>query len=459
MEPHVSTQASAATPLPPSPRSWPVVGHIPAIRRAGGMIQFLEHSWRAHGDVFSVDVGFRAVAVAHPDGIKRVLAGNAKNYIKGKSYDGVRRIIGNGVLALEGDAWKARRTLLQPAFHRSALSGLTDAMVETGKIHFDALLATHGRAPFQLDAHRDMVQLTLDVVVAALFGRDLGGAANVSYEALGAAMELVSQRGNGIPLPKWLPTPANRHFLRTMEEVEGAIFRVIAAGRARPANGTLLSMLLESRDAETGQPLSDRDVRDEVFTMFVAGHETTALTLTWLFTLLEGRQDVLDAMTAEVDRVLGGRDPGFEDYPKLTYLRQVVDEGLRLRGPVAMNARTAVADDEVLGVKVRAGEIVMPFFYAAHRHPEFWDAPEAFDPGRFSAERSANRNPWSYVPFAAGQRQCIGNVFSLVETVVLLAQLLRRFTLTIDPGAKLVQPVAIATVRPDRPVMITLQAR
>jgi cytochrome P450 len=137
----------------------------------------------------------------------------------------------------------------------------------------------------------------------------------------------------------------------------------------------------------------------------------------------------------------------------------VVDEGLRLRGPVAMNARTAMADDELLGHRVRAGDIVMPFFYGAHRHPQFWDEPERFDPSRFSPERSANRNSWSYVPFAAGQRQCIGNVFSLVETTVLLAQLLRRFHVAIDPSAKDVQPVAIVTVRPDRPVKVTLRAR
>ncbi len=447
----------ARLPSPPQPPGWPVVGHLPQIRRLG-MLQFLEQSWRALGDVFAVNVGFHSVVVAHPDGIKRILAGNAKNYLKGSSYDGVRRIIGNGVLALEGEAWKSRRTLLQPAFHRSALEGLTQAMVDTGRAHFDALLAQHPTDAFRLNAHRDMVALTLDVVVAALFGRDLSGAANVSYEALGAAMELVSERSNSVSLPRWVPTPANRHFARTMAEVEGAVYRVIEAGRQRPPNGTLLSMLLHSRDAE-GQLLSDRDVRDEVFTMFVAGHETTALTLTWLFTLLDGRPEVLEAMRAEVDTVLGDRDPTFHDWPKLTYLRQVVDETLRLRGPVAMNARSAVADDEVLGMHVRAGDIVMPFFYAAHRHPDFWVDPETFDPGRFSPERSTERNSWSYVPFSAGQRQCIGNVFSLVETVVLLAQLLRRFDVRVDPGMKDVQPVTIVTVRPDRPVMITLTPR
>ncbi len=450
---------TALRPLPPGPRGWPLVGHIPALRKHG-MLGFMDRSWAEYGDVFAMDVGFHAVVIAHPDGIKRVLAGNAKNYIKGKTYDGVRRVIGNGLLALEGEAWKTRRALVQPAFHRAALGKLTEAMVESGRQHFDALKEKHGTAAFTLDAHRDMVTLTLDVVVAALFGRDLGGAAEVSYEALGTAMELVGERSNGLVLPKWVPTPGNRRFHRTMEEVEGAVYRVIEAGRRKTTDdGTLLSMLLNSKDAETGQLLSDRDVRDEVFTMFVAGHETTALTLTWLFTLLDGRPEVIAKMRAEVDTVLGDRDPGFEDYPKLPYLRQVIDETLRLRGPVAMNARTAVADDEILGLRIKAGDIVMPYFYGAHRHPDFWDKPNEFDPDRFSAERSAGRNPWSYVPFSAGQRQCIGNTFSLVETVVLLAQLLRRFDVEVQPGAGEVKPLAIVTVRPDRPVMVTLRPR
>ena len=455
----VLSPASAPSTLPPGPPGWPLLGHLPHLR-SEGLLPFLERSWRRYGDVFSVNLGFPVVVIAHPEGIKRVLAGNAKNYVKGKTYDGVRRVIGNGLLALEGEAWKSRRALVQPAFHRQALGKLTEAMVETGARHFDALRARHGAEPFELDAHRDMVELTLDVVVAALFGKELTEAAHVSYEALGAALDLVSKQSNGLVLPRWVPTPGNRRFHRTMQEVEGAVYRVIAAGRKGGAGeGTLLSMLLDSKDASTGEFLSDRDARDEVFTMFVAGHETTALTLTWLFTLLDGRPDVLGKMKAEVDTALGDRDPRFEDVPKLTYLRQVVDETLRLRGPVAMNARTAVADDELMGKRIRKGDVVMPFFHGLHRHPSFWAAPEQFDPERFSPQQSQGRDAWSYLPFAGGQRQCIGNTFSLVETVVLLAQLLRRFELEIAPGQNRVKQVAVVTVRPDRPVMITLRPR
>ena len=411
----------------PSFPAWPLVGHIPLVRREG-MLGFLERSWRELGDVFAVRVGFRGIVVSHPDAIKQVLAGNAKNYVKGKTYDGVRRVIGNGVLALEGDAWRSRRNLIQPAFHRSALGKLTEAMVECGRLHFDGLLALHADGqPFVLDAHREMVKLTLDVVTVALFGRELLGETDISYEALTSALELVSARGNGVVLPGWIPTPGNRKFKRTLQEVEGAIYRVIAAGRRRESpDGTLLSMLIHSTDADTGQRLTDRDIRDEIFTMFIAGHETTALTLTWFFTLMDGQEAVLRAMQEEVDRVLGGRDPTFEDVPRLTYVRQVVDETLRLRGPVAMTARNAVGEDTLAGVRVQPGDVVLPFFFAAHRHPGFWEAPERFDPTRFTPERSQGRNPWSYVPFAAGQRQCIGAAFSLVETTVLLAQLVRQ---------------------------------
>lgn len=441
----------------PQPRGWPLVGNLPEVRKKG-IVRFLEESWREHGDVFRVSMGMDTLVVAHPDGLERVLASHRQNYIKGSTYDGVRRVIGDGVLALEGDAWKKRRRLMQPSFHRAALADMAGVMVETGQAFFDDLKE---RVPRQgiLEVHREMVKLTLDVVVAALFGRDLGDEAQVSYEALGDALVLVSEKANGIPLPEWVPTPSNRRMKRTMGELEGAVYRVIAAGRRRGHDdGTLLSMLLGARDADTGEPLTDKEVRDEVFTLFVAGHETTALTLTWMFTLLEGREDVVEKLRAEVDEVLGDRDPTFEDVPRLTYVRQVVDETLRLRGPVAMNARTAVEDDNLLGVRVRAGDIVMPFFWGAHRHPEFWEDPERFDPERFTEERSRGRDPWCYLPFSAGQRICIGNTFSLVESVLLLAMMVRRFEWAMVPGQR-IEPNVVATVRPSAPVWLRVAWR
>lgn len=441
--------------LPTGPRRWPILGHLPDLR--GGVLPFFNKAWKEHGDVFTINVDGPTTVVVHPDAIQRILLTNAANYVKGPVYNGVRRVIGNGVLALEGSAWKARRTLLQPVFHRSSLTNLAEVMAGCGARYFDGI-AARGGGVIEVDMHREMVSLTLDVVMVALFGQDQP--ADVSYEAMGAALELVSERANGVLLPAWVPTPSNRKFNRTMREVEGAIFKVIAASRAAgPGQGTLLSMLLDSRDEETNEPLTDREVRDEVFTMFVAGHETTALTLTWMFTLLAGRPEVLAAMRDEVDDVLGDRDPLFDDIPRLTYLRQVIDETLRLCGPVGMVARDVVADDEVQGFHIPAGTKVFPYFYATHRHPDFWEEPERFDPGRFSAERSRGRNTWSYLPFSHGKRRCIGDQFSLLETVLLTAQLLRRFEVEVDPAAASVAGNLIITLRPVGPVRVRLQRR
>lgn len=193
-------------------------------------------------------------------------------------------------------------------------------------------------------------------------------------------------------------------------------------------------------------------------TLFLAGHETTALTLTWLFVLLSEAADVLAKMSDEVQQVLGGRDPSFADVPKLVYIRQVIDETLRLRPPAAMVARNAVANDQLAGYSVSAGEVVIPFIWAAHRHSAHWQEPERFDPERFSAANSKGRHLASYLPFSIGPRICIGNAFSLIETTLLVAQMLLRFELTIRP-CRDVRPVAVGTVRPSRPVFVQFRAR
>jgi len=332
-------------------------------------------------------------------------------------------------------------------------------MTRSGARFFDALVDRAGGRPIEVDAHRETVKLTLDVVLAALLGNDLLRGSDISYEVLGAALEVMSERGNGVVLPPWIPTPKNMKFRRTLRELDALMHALI--GHARQAgndDGSLLSMLLLARDGDTGKPLTDREVRDEVLTLFLAGHETTALTLTWLLTFLDGRPNVLARMRAEVDDVLRGRDPTFEDIAKLPYLRQVVEETLRLRPAAPLIPRNVVQDDVVDGYRLRRGEVVFLFFWGTHRHPAFWPEPEKFDPDRFSPERSKERHSYSFIPFSAGPRTCIGNMFSLVESSVLLAQLLNRFDLEVLPCGQ-VRPLAMATMRPSRPVRIVLRPR
>jgi cytochrome P450 len=455
--PRLEPATRAATA--PGPRLVPLLGDVSGFHAAKNLAAYFERNWRAHGDTFRTKMmGQSLLIVTHPDGHKRVLSSNRANYVKGAAYAGVRRVLGDSLLTLEGDAWKARRSLAQPAFHRRALENLTALMASSGAAFFDGLRARAQGEPLAVEAHREMVRLTLDVVVRALFGQAIEESTTVSYEAMGAALELMSEGTNGIVLPAWVPTPFNIKFGRTMRELDTVVHELIAGGRCRPTDdGSLLSMLLDAKD-ETGAGLSDKAVRDDVITLFIAGHETTALTMTWMFTFLHGRPDVLARMREEVESVLGGRDPSFDDVAKLTYVRQVIDETLRLRPPAPIVPRNAVGDDELCGYRVHAGEMLILFFYGTHRHPDFWTNPEQFDPDRFSAAQSEGRNSWSYIPFSAGPRTCIGNMFSLVETVVLVAQLLNRFDVEVLPCADVI-PVAIGTMRPSRPVRVVLRPR
>ncbi|MFT3926459.1 MAG: cytochrome P450 [Myxococcales bacterium] len=450
------TKASAESKrLAPGPREWPLLGNLGAMR---GLLPFLESQWAAHGDAFRIRLaGFRALMVAHPDSIQRVLVANRHNYVKGAAYDGTRRILGESLVTLDGEAWKERRSLAQPAFHRQALEKLAAIMVESGARFFDALDERLGQEGAVVDVHEEMVRLTLDVVISALFGRGTIENSEISYEALGQTLELLSVGANGAQLPPWVPTPRNLRFHRTVRALDANVYKIIETGRAQNAEGTLLSMLLASRD-ENGQPLSDKALRDEVITLFLAGHETTALTLSWMFVLLEQEREVIARMRSEVDSVLGGREPGFADVPKLAYLRQVIDETLRLRPPAAMVARNAIAEDVLGGFYVGGGECVVPFIWAAHRHPDYWQDPLRFDPERFTAAASKGRHTSSYLPFSGGPRICIGNTFSLVETVLLVAQMFSRFDMEILSCAD-VKPVAIGTVRPSHPVRVRLSRR
>jgi cytochrome P450 len=435
-----------------------VIGDPSALGSAKNLLAYLDDRWHRYGDIFRIHVmGRPMLVITHPNELKDVLWTKRHNYVKGSAYQSTRRILGDGLVTLEGDGWKARRTLAQPTFHRRSLEKLACIMRDRGAAYLGELTRRAHGEPLKIEVHQEMVRLTLDVVVSALFGQALN-ISPVTYQALGSALELVSGGANGIVLPAWIPTPRNRKLNRTLAELDRVVYGFIEhARREHLDDGSLLSMLLAARD-EHGSPLPARAIRDEVITLFIAGHETTALTLTWLFVLLDGRSDVLAAMRREVEQVLGGCDPSFDDVAKLPYLRKVIDETLRLRPPAPFVARNVVADDELGGYETRAGEMVLLFFAATHRHPEFWPEPLKFDPERFDPEQDKSRNSWSYLPFSGGPRVCIGNMFSIVETVILLAQILSRFDIAMDSCAE-VRPVTLGTMRPSRPVPVTVTPR
>lgn len=455
METMTAREAPQGKPLP-----W--VGHLLHVAHHG-MWDFLAKEQRERGDYFRLTLGPRQMfVIAHPDGVERVLGTNRDNYIKKTSYDSMRLLTGDGLLTLEGDTWRTRRRMANPAFHRESIRRFVRSI---SGISQEALAAWRWRIPNggTLDLHHEMMLLTLEVVAETLFGQRMGEAAgDTSGRAFAEALKVLSDRGNtGVRLPLHIPTPGNLRFRRILQTLDTEVYRILDAARKETeprAVPTLVHMLLQARDEDTGQGLTDRELRNELMTLFLAGHETTALLLTWLFTLLSRSPQVVERAEAEVDAVLSDREPTSDDVPKLVYLRQIIDEALRLRPPAWSIARDTVADDVIGGFHVRAGDLVLPAIYLVQRHPAFWPHPERFDPDRFAPDRAKSRHHYAYLPFSLGPRICIGNIFALTEATVMLATLLQHTRISMDaPDAVRIQ--AGITLRPSGPVPVRVRWR
>lgn len=452
--------ASESVREAPSLPALPVVGSLPLFSLRGP-IEVYTRAWRRHGDAFRVQLGpRRALVVIHPDAVTQVLVSERENYVKGDTYKHLRVLTGDGLVTLEGERWRKRRRLAQPAFHRDSVRALVASFALVMR---EGLADLRRRLPHGgvFEAHHEMTQLTLDVVGETLLGRRLGASAGSSAHAFAEAFDVLARRGEiPVPIPHWLPTPGNRRLSRALATLDAIVYGIITEGRdARHAQRpTLLSMLMAARDEESGEPLSDLELRDEVLTLVMAGHETTALLMTWGFTLLSREPEVMARMRDEVDAVLNGREPSADDLPRLVYLKQVIHEILRLRPPAWILGRDVAQDAELAGYRVRKGELITPLPYLTHRHPEFWPDPERFDPERFSAERVKERPNWAYYPFSAGPRSCIGNLFTLSEAQVMFAMLLQQadFSLAHDRPIPL-KPVM--TLRPGGPVDVRIRWR
>lgn len=447
-------------PEAPLARPFPIVGSIPDVLRFG-ILDVITRAWHAHGDTFRVRMAdAEMLVVVHPDAIERVLGGANDQFVKGTSYDLFRLMFGEGMLTMEGSAWRERRRLAQPSFHRERIQGFAKTMAE---ITGDALASWRRRVPEGgvLDMHAEMMRLTLEIVCATLFGQRLGEqSTSSSSHAFGEALALISERGSSIPIPLAIPTPTNLRMRRAIRTLDEGVSAIIAKARASapdsPVRSTLLGMFLDARD-DQGNGLDERALRNEVLTMFLAGHETTALLLTWLFTLIGEGDPAMHRMREEVDAVLDGRTPTFEDVPRLVYTRQVIDEVLRLRPPAWTVARDAQYDGELAGVRVRKGHRVLPAILLTHRHPAFWRDPERFDPDRFAPGTSKERHRWSYLPFSMGSRMCIGNQFSLVEATLIIAMITQRLEFSLVGPAP--RATAAVTMRPAGPVPVNVRWR
>lgn len=407
-------------------------------RRKGPLRMFMD-IWRQHGDLTRVELGRQSFfLVVHPEHVRLISVSRRQNYDKVASYDGVRELLlGDGVLTATGESWRWQRRLMAPFFTPRGIERYYPIMVADAQRFIQGWQARVERSR-PVEMFEEMMLVTAAIIVRTIFST---ASDETLHEFKGAAETMIrflSQRDSSlVRLPLWVPTPEHVAYHRARRKTTAYVRQLIAQRRALPAEQwpeDVLTKLLTGRDEETGATMSDQVLLDNGITLFFAGHETTARTMTFLWYALSQAPEVEARLHAELDSVLGEAPPTLEDLKRLPYTLRVIKEVLRLYPAAPMYVRDALADDEIDGVRIPAGSRMLIFPYATHRHPGFWPEPERFDPERWQPEREAGRNPYAYHPFAAGQRICLGNNFSLLETHLLTAMLARRFKARLVPG-------------------------
>ena len=442
---------------PPGPRGLPILGMLPAIRRDPTAV-FMDAA-RRFGEVVYLKIGpRRGYLVTNPADVRHVLQDNAANYRKSPLYDKLRQSLGNGLLTSEGAFWLRQRRIAQPAFHRhriAALAGvMADAVRETA-VDWEASASM--RQP--VDIGDEMMRLTRTVVLRTLLGADLGPFTSRIDGAWKVMNAHIGDSFWSLGLTDGWPTPRNRRFQAARAVLQGAVEYAIRQRRQQSAEGDdLLSTMMAARDEDTGESMTDEQLRVEVTTFLLAGQETTSLALTWTFYLLSQHATMRERLEAELDAVLGGRPPDYADLSNLPFTRRVIDEAMRLYPPAWGFSREALGDDELGGYRLPRGWLAFLIPYVLHRDPAHWPDPERFDPDRFSPERSAERPKFAYLPFGAGPRQCIGSQFALLEAHLSVATLAQTYRLHLAPGHR-VEPWPLITLRPRFGMPMTIERR
>lgn len=424
-------------------------------------LHFLAGLPAQYGDLVHIKIFFWPVLIInHPEYIKHVLQDHHQNYNKDVPiFRLFRPVLGNGLVTnYGGESWLQQRRLIQPAFHRQHIGEFgasITASTEEMLCGWDA----KARARHTFDVAEEMMHLTLRIVSEALFHSDISEGIRPFEEAF--------EQVNGFLLdyfhrpfpPLTVPTPRHQRFWKALRTLDTVVYELIRQRRCSGVlSSDLLSLLIQARDEETNQGMSDQQLRDEVMTTLIAGHETSANALAWCWYLLAQNPEAERKLHQEVDTVLAGRLPGVDDLAKLPYTRMVFEEAMRLYPPVWLLMRKALRDDTIGGYHVAANTYVLWSTYALHRHPDFWDNPEQFEPERFLPERLAQRPRHAYLPFSHGPRLCVGNAFAMTEAQLIIATIAQRYCLHLVPQQE-VEPQPLMTLRPRNGIRMYLEAR
>ena len=419
-------------------------------------LRSLERLTRSGGDFVAFKLGTQQTYLLnHPELFKDVLVTHNHKFVKGFGLQRAKRILGEGLLTSEGEFHKRQRRLLQPAFHR-------DHVRSYGAIMINSAAAMRGdwQPHQQVDIAEEMRRLTLTIVAKALFHADVGAEATDIGQALTTAIQLfgVSLRPFADLLMR-LPLPSTFRFRKSLARLNACVYRIIQERRASGKDyGDLLSMLLHAQEAEGGGAMTDQQVRDEAITLFLAGHETTANALAWTWYLLGKHPEVQDQLQKEVDRVLGTRLPTVDDLPSLTYTRLVFAESLRCFPPAWIMARTAIEGHSLLGIRMKPGSYLLMSPYLMHHDARYYQDPYNFNPERWSPDKENRQPPFTYLPFGAGPRICIGESFAWMEGILVIATLVQRWRMRLVPGSP-VEPEPLITLRPKHGLHMTLEPR
>jgi cytochrome P450 len=441
-------------PVPPGP---PRRETFRLLRQLNGdRLGMMSSAAERYGDAVRIAVGPKTLYLFnHPDHARHVLADNAANYHKGIGLVQAKRALGDGLLTSEGELWKEQRKIIRPVFQQKRIAQQAGIVADEAAKLVERLRSHTGGSP--VDVVEEMTGLTLGVLGRALLDADLG-----AFDTVGHSFEAVQEQAMfemvtlGM-VPMWVPLPKQLRFRKAREDLQRVVDHLVADRAARPRDGDdVVSRLIASTSQEADRRVGEQRMRDELVTLLLAGHETTASTLSWAFFLLDKHPEVLYRLRTEAADVLGDRLPVYEDLKRLTYTSMVVSEVMRLYPPVWILTRQAQQADVVGGYHVPAGADVVVCPYALHRNPEFWPQPERFDPERF--DPAGSRPPgYAYIPFGAGPRFCVGNTLGLMEAVFVLAMVARDLRLSNVAGHQVV-PEGMLSLRARGGLPMTVHA-
>lgn len=447
---------SAVKPLPEGPKGSFFSGCADKLKNQP--LEFLTDCHNQYGNIVPFNVGpFPVLLLNEPELMHTVLVTQAHNFTKDAAIKNNRAFFGEGLLSSEGDLWKQERRLASPSFNHKSLELYGQIMIEHTQKMLDRFV--DGQT---IEIQKEMMRLTLGIAAKTLFDSEISKNNTEFVSALIDAQKYLACRMNNpllLLLPEWIPFPTNIHLLEAIKKVDTVIFKLIDERRNHTeGKHDLLSTFIALKENQENSGLSDKLIRDEVFTLFFAGHETTALTLTWTLYLLASYPEVAAKLVQELNTVLKGRLPEVADYSALTYTEKVIKESMRLRPPVWAIGRENIHDCLIGEYEIKKGTAVILSQWVMHHDKRFYDSPDSFNPERWTPEFTHNLPKFAYFPFGGGPRTCIGNGFAMLESVMALSSIMQKFSLELEPDQN-VKLLPAVTLRPENDIRLKLHKR